>query len=81
MLQKLSICERKSKAIGNILLCHQMRSFNELIMDYPGLAGQVERRLGWWIEGDVRALEAAQELGSFGIVAGLMSFSKVNEHM
>lgn len=80
MAEKLSSCERKSKAIGNVLLRYRLRSFRELLIDHPGLAGQVERRLGWWIESDVRAVEAAQELDSFGIVhAGLMSFATIDE--
>lgn len=82
MAEKFSSCERKSKAIGNVLLRHPLRSFRELIINHPGLAGQVERRLGWWIESDVRAFEAAQELGSFGIVhAGLMSFASMDEQV
>ena len=80
MAEKLSSCVRESKAIGNVLLRHPFRSFRERPIDHPGLAGQVERRLGWWIESDVRAVEAAQELGSFGIVhADLMGFATMDE--
>lgn len=75
MAEKLGSCEWKSTAISDGLLRHPLRSFRELFIDYPGLARQVERRLGWWwIESDVRAFEVAKELGSLGIVhAGLMA--------
>jgi superfamily I DNA and/or RNA helicase len=58
MAEKLGSCERKSKAISDILLCHPLRSFTELLIDHPGLAGQVERWLGWWIGSDVQAFKA-----------------------
>ena len=80
MAEKLSSCVRKSKAIVNVLLHHPFRPFRERLIDHPGLAGQVERRLGWWIESDGRAVEAAQELGGFGIVqADLISFATMDE--
>lgn len=74
MIEKLGSCEWKSTAISDGQLRHPLRSFREFYIDYPSLARQVERRLGWWIESDVRAFEVVEELGSLGIIyAGLMA--------
>lgn len=80
MAEKLGSCERNSNAIGNFLLRHPLSSFRELLIDHPGFAGQMERRLSRWIESDVRAFEVVQELGSFGMAhAGLTTLAMEDE--